>query len=95
MSLSRSTLGQKVVVTRSCGTVGEELLRQLRASEAESILGIDHDEGGLFYQGLSFGDDERFAFRLANMRDRTSLRSSMQGCQSCAARRCVEICAVL
>lgn len=81
MALSAPALnylrGQRVLVTGSCGTVGEELLRQLATSEASSILGIDHNEGGLFFQGLNFAADERFRFRLANIRDRSSLNSCM------------------
>lgn len=68
--------GQRIVVTGCCGTVGNEVLRQLRLSDATSVLGIDHDEAGLFFQGLDFANDDRFEFRLANMRDKTSLRAS-------------------
>lgn len=71
--------GKRVAVTGCCGTVGMELLNQLRQMSVASVVGIDHHEAGLFFLELSFRGDERFRFHLANVRDIDSLRSRLQG----------------
>lgn len=71
--------GLRVAVTGSCGTVGSELLRQLAATDVASVVGLDHNEGELFFNGLTYGDDDRFAFHLANVRDPETLRRRFDG----------------
>jgi len=72
-------LGKRVAVTGCCGTVGKELVTQLANSEAEAIIGVDQDESGLFFQGLEHRNDKRFSLKLANVRDRASLRQVFDG----------------
>jgi len=79
MSVHQWLAGQRVAITGSCGTVGSELLRQLHETDIQSVVGLDHDEAGLFFQSMTYRDDDRFAFRLANMRDRQSLERTFQG----------------
>lgn len=71
--------GLNVAVTGSCGTVGFELLRQLAGMQVARVVGLDHSETGLFFQGLDFKHDPRFSFKLANVRDRASLVRIFQG----------------
>lgn len=71
--------GLRIVVTGSCGTVGSELLSQLAGTAAASIVGLDHDEAGLFFQDMTHSSDERIAFNLANVRDVASLARRFKG----------------
>jgi len=71
--------GKRIVITGCCGTVGQELLRLIAGAEPASVIGIDHDEGGLFFLGLQYRDDDRFAFKLANIRDLDSIRERLEG----------------
>jgi len=71
--------GRRIAVTGCCGTVGQELLRLIALAQPESVIGIDHDEGGLFFLQLQYRDDKRFSFKLANIRDIGSLRERLVG----------------
>lgn len=68
-----------ILITGACGTVAGELLRQIATLSPKRIIGIDHDEAGLFFRQMEYRDDPRFAFHLANVRDLDSLTSRFEG----------------
>ncbi len=68
--------GRRIAITGVSGTVGAELLRQLAATEADSILGIDNNETELFFVGERYRDDDRVSVGLADVRDRDSLENA-------------------
>lgn len=71
--------GKRVAVTGACGTVGAELIRQLAASGAAQITGIDHDETALFFLDEEFKQDDRVTVGLGNIRRRDSLIDAFDG----------------
>ena len=44
-------LGKRVLITGVCGTVGRELLEQIKQLDPEEIVGIDNNEQELFFFG--------------------------------------------
>ncbi|RME80934.1 MAG: hypothetical protein D6771_08860, partial [Zetaproteobacteria bacterium] len=48
--------GKRVLITGVCGTVGQELLRQVVARGAYEVIGIDNNESELFFLGEEYRD---------------------------------------
>jgi len=73
---------KRILITGACGTVGAELLRQLtesrRFSPAE-IHGLDSNESALFFMDQLYQDDPRVTFSVADIRDRYSMMSKLDG----------------
>lgn len=72
---------KKILVTGACGTVGEELIKQLltdpRYSPAE-VTGIDNSESALFFLDQKYLDDPRARFFIADIRDRDEMVRRMR-----------------
>ena len=68
---------KRVLVTGCCGTVGQELVRQILRSTDENLelIGIDNNESELFFIDQSYITDARASFYLADMRDFEALDS--------------------
>ena len=64
-------------MTGCCGTVGQELVRQILQSTEESLelIGIDNNESELFFIDQNYIADSRASFYLADMRDFEALDS--------------------
>jgi len=77
--LAHRVKGKAIAVLGACGTVGQELTRQLAALEPASVIGLDQDEAGLFYLEIKYRQDPRFSFHLADIRDRPSLATRLRG----------------
>ena len=72
-------LGRHVFITGVCGTVGAELLRQVLAAGAASVVGVDNNESELFYLQAHYSSDPRPRFYLGDVRDREAMKLRMQG----------------
>lgn len=72
---------KKILVTGACGTVGEELIRQLltdaRYNPAE-VTGIDNSESALFFLDQQYLHDQRARFFIADIRDRDEMVRRMR-----------------
>ena len=68
---------KRVLVTGCCGTVGQELVRQILRSTEDSLelIGIDNNESELFFIDQNYITDPRASFYLADMRDFEALDS--------------------
>ena len=75
-----SLTDKRVLVTGCCGSVGKELTRQLfdqyRLAE---LIGLDNNEGELFFLEHEFSKHERTSFFLGDVRDRDKLCNMMKG----------------
>lgn len=71
--------GKRVLITGVCGTVGRELLAQLKEEEPAEIVGIDNNESELFFLGEEVGADSNIRLYLGDVRDRDKLVRKMTG----------------
>jgi len=70
---------KRVLVTGACGTVGRELIRQLlNAHQVRELIGIDNNEGELFFLEHEFSQFENVSFFLADVRDRDKVSRKMK-----------------
>ena len=71
---------KRVLVTGACGTVGQELIRQLLSnSNISELIGIDNNESELFFLEQRFINCPGARFVLSDVRDRDSLIRLMNG----------------
>ena len=70
---------KRVLITGVCGTVGRELLRQLRALPVLEIIGIDNNESQLFFLDEECREDKRVRLYLGDIRDRDKLFRKTEG----------------
>lgn len=68
-----------VLVTGSCGTVGEELVRQLVESPAAHVVCIDNNETELFFQIERYRASGKVSGHLADIRDREAMKLRLRG----------------
>ena len=68
-----------VLVTGACGTVGDELVRQLVESPAAHVVCIDNNETDLFFQIEQYRPSGKVSGHLADIRDREALKLRMRG----------------
>ena len=69
-----------VLVTGACGTVGNELVRQLiREYEVGELVGLDNNESALFFLEQRYLDYPKANFSLADVRDRDKLARKFKG----------------
>lgn len=76
---SNPWLGQRVLITGVCGTIGHELLRQLIAFNPEEIIGLDNNESELFFLTEEYRSDSNIHFTLGDVRDNEKLASVTKG----------------
>jgi len=72
---------KKVMVTGCCGTVGQELVKQLLAAGLNGpseILGVDNSESELFFIDQQYISEKRASFFMADLRDINALTQLMQ-----------------
>jgi len=84
-----------VLVTGACGTVGEEVVRQLSAAGAKEIIGIDNNEAEVFFQSERYKDDAGVEIYLGELRDGTKLKDRFDGIDTvihAAALKNVPVC---
>ncbi|WP_119166694.1 SDR family NAD(P)-dependent oxidoreductase [Algihabitans albus] len=70
--------GKSVLITGVCGTVGVELLHQLRNAGCERIVGIDNNESELFFLSQHYSDRDDVRLFLGDLRDRDKLMRKMR-----------------
>jgi FlaA1/EpsC-like NDP-sugar epimerase len=73
---------KRILVTGACGTVGAELIRLLledKVYNPAEVIGLDNNEGELFFLDQRYLADNRASFSLADVRDRDKLCRSMKG----------------
>ena len=73
---------KRILVTGACGTIGSELIKQLLKSNHYNpleVIGIDNNEGQLFFLDQQYLADPRATFFLADIRDRDDLSRKMCG----------------
>jgi FlaA1/EpsC-like NDP-sugar epimerase len=72
--------GKRIFVTGACGTVGQELVRQLLEEyQVEELVGVDNNESELFFLEQRFSKYSQASFFLADVRDRNKLTKMMRG----------------
>jgi FlaA1/EpsC-like NDP-sugar epimerase len=70
---------RRVLVTGACGTVGQELVRQLLAEYAVGeLVALDNNESELFFLEQRFSEYANSSFFLADVRDREKLSRKMR-----------------
>ena len=73
--------GKRVVITGACGTIGQELVKQLVDNyEVEEVVGLDNNESELFHLDQKHMQDNA-SFFLADIRDRYKLTRKMKHMQ--------------
>ncbi len=71
---------KRVLVTGSCGTVGQELVRQLLEDyQVAELIGLDNNESGLFFLEQRFLRFPHSSFFLADTRDEGKLARKFRG----------------
>ncbi|NIN35632.1 MAG: polysaccharide biosynthesis protein [Gammaproteobacteria bacterium] len=68
-----------VLITGVCGTVGQELLRQVLEQNADRIVGIDNDESDLFFLSQLYSGHENVHLFYSDIRDANELITKMRG----------------
>jgi FlaA1/EpsC-like NDP-sugar epimerase len=72
--------GKRIFVTGACGTVGQELVRQLLEEfQVEELVGVDNNESELFFLEQRCSIHPQASFFLADVRDRDKLTNKMRG----------------
>ena len=73
-----SMQGETVLITGVCGTVGQELLRQILMVEPAAIIGLDNNESELFLVAERYRDYPHVQLFIADLRDRDELQRRMR-----------------
>lgn len=71
--------GKRVFITGVCGTVGQELLRQVVAQGPAEVIGIDNNESELFFVSERFSADPAVKVYLGDLRDPECVRRKLEG----------------
>jgi len=79
MAPNPSWHGKSVLITGVCGTVGRELLAQVKRAGPRRIVGLDNNETELFFLGEEHAGDPGIHLFLCDVRDRDGLTSKMAG----------------
>jgi len=71
--------GKRVLLTGACGTVGNELVRQLlNQFQVGELIGLDNNESEVFFLEQRFAKHRNARFFLGDVRDRDKLVRKMQ-----------------
>lgn len=73
---------KSILVTGACGTVGEELVKQLLSDmkySPKEVICLDNNESKLFFLDQKYLDDERAHFFVADICDRNELIRRLKG----------------
>lgn len=71
--------GKRVFITGVCGTIGQELLRQVLQHEPREIVGIDNNESSLFFLIETYRGQQNVHLYLGDIRDRDKMQRMLQG----------------
>ena len=71
--------GLSVLITGVCGTVGQELLRQVAAQGPMEIIGIDNNETEIFFLSEEYRDRTHVRLYLGDVRDKDKLLRATEG----------------
>ena len=69
----------RVLITGVCGTVGQELLRQLAAIGPKEIIGIDNNETEIFFLSEEYRETSSIRLYIGDVRDRDKLQRASDG----------------
>jgi FlaA1/EpsC-like NDP-sugar epimerase len=69
----------RVLITGVCGTVGRELLRQIKDADAKEIIGIDNNETEIFFLSEEYRGFPEVRLYLGDVRDRDKLQRVTDG----------------
>jgi FlaA1/EpsC-like NDP-sugar epimerase len=70
---------KRVLITGICGTVGNELLRQVLKFDPAAIAGLDNNESALFFLSEEYRHAPHVHLFLGDLRDRDKLTRQMRG----------------
>jgi len=70
--------GKSVLITGICGTVGQEILRQLVATDVARIVGLDINENEIFALSDVHKNNPKVSMFYGSLRDRESLKERMR-----------------
>jgi FlaA1/EpsC-like NDP-sugar epimerase len=71
---------KRVLLTGACGTIGQELLRQLlEVYQAAEVIAVDNNESEIFFLEQQFLHHDNVYFLLADSRDKEKLTRLMRG----------------
>ena len=79
INLEKLFQNKSVLITGICGTVGEEILRQLIPYDIKKIIGLDINENEIFAISNEYKNDERIKIYYGNVRNKESLIERMRG----------------
>ena len=68
-----------VLITGVCGTVGQELLRQINACGPKEVVGIDNNETEIFFLSEEYSESANIRLYLGDVRDRDRLDRAVDG----------------
>lgn len=69
---------KRVLITGVCGTVGREILRQLVSFTPAEVIGLDNNEGSLFFLSEMYQGHPEVKLFLGDIRDRDKLNRKMK-----------------
>lgn len=70
---------KNVFITGACGTVGKELIKQLKELGANEIVGIDNNESDLFFLDQEYRNEDNMRFYLCDIKNRDQLIRLIEG----------------
>lgn len=79
MMTQESWREKRVLITGVCGTVGQELLRQLITRQPAEIIGLDNNESALFFLAEEYRAYPQVRLSLGDVRDQDKLMEKMRG----------------
>lgn len=71
---NQNWVGKRVLITGVCGTIGQELLRQILQKDIEYVIGIDNNESNLFFLAEDYKNNPKVGIYLCDIRDISQLR---------------------
>ncbi len=75
---SNAWKNKRILITGVCGSVGQELLRQVIKHEPVEIIGLDNNESDLFFIDETYRQYTSTHFFLGDLRDREKLQRVMR-----------------
>jgi FlaA1/EpsC-like NDP-sugar epimerase len=69
----------RVLITGVCGTIGQELLRQIVARDPREVIGIDNNETEIFFLSEEYRESPNVRLYLGDVRDRDKLMRAIDG----------------
>ena len=79
MVVNENISDRRVLITGCCGTIGQELVRQLlEGYRVKELVGMDNNESELLFLEQSFAQYSNARFALGDVRDRDKLSGRMR-----------------